>query len=184
MDSAISDYGNIQIEAGNVLGKPINQPVLTELEAKLTSKLKACHERKNVAFVIGGSKDMNLAIAPACDGITCLVFSTNQTYIDALNGQQVSLPMDMSSLGRVHVAIDLESVRGAEGVTERKDDVSDLYEASAIAKFLLEAAKTLGRDKLTSISITDYNPILEDQRTGRMLTEFFYRICLGLSMHQ
>ena len=92
--------------------------------------------------------------------------------------------MDMSSLGRVHVAIDLESVREAEGVTERKDDVSDLYEASAIAKFLLEAAKTLGRDKLASISITDYNPILEDQRTGRMLTEFFYRICLGLSMHQ
>ena len=60
------------------------------------------------------------------------------------------------------MAIDLESVCEAEGVTERKEDVSDLYKASAIAKFLLDAAKTLGRDKLASVSITDFNPIMED----------------------
>ena len=50
-------------------GKPFSADVLTELEAKLTTKIKACHERQNVAFIIGGSKDMNLGVSPACEDV-------------------------------------------------------------------------------------------------------------------
>ena len=113
------------------------------------------------------------------------MFSRDQAYVDGLKGQQVDQPVsvELGEVGRIHIAIDLESVREAEGVTERPEDLSDLYEASAIANFLLMAAKTLGRERLASISLTDYNPIINDQ-TGRLIAEFFYRVCLGLSMHQ
>lgn len=41
----------------------------------------------------------------------------------------------------------------------------------------------MGRKRLAGISVTDYNPIIEDQRTGRMLAQFFYRVCLGFAIH-
>ena len=55
----ISDYGNIQIEGYPPVGKPLSESQMPPLYDKLTTKLTACHQRNNVAFVIGGSKDLN-----------------------------------------------------------------------------------------------------------------------------
>lgn len=46
------------------------------------------------------------------------------------------------------------------------------------------SASILGRKHLGSISVTDYNPIIEDQRTGRMIAEFFYNTCVGICLFE
>ena len=79
----------------------------------------------------------------------------------------------------------MESIVEADGVTSLKpeSELKNMYSGYQVAKFIQESAKVLGRQRLASISITDYNPIIEDQRTGRMMAEFFYRLCLGLAMN-
>jgi len=56
----ISDYGNIQITGAE------NPPTLKDFHEKLATKVAACVGRKNVAFVIGGSRDLFGAVA---DGV-------------------------------------------------------------------------------------------------------------------
>ena len=101
---------------------------------------------------------------------------------------------------KVHLHIDLESVREAEGVTNiqhesnppnknllsllaetsMKKNTNDMYDAVHISRLLKMSASILGRKHLGSISVTDYNPTIEDQRTGRMIAEFFYHLCVGI----
>ncbi|TNV74034.1 hypothetical protein FGO68_gene6298 [Halteria grandinella] len=50
---SIADYGNIQIE-----GKPTQK----QLMDKLTTKVNACIKRGNLAFVVGGTRDMTTAV--------------------------------------------------------------------------------------------------------------------------
>jgi len=50
---SIADYGNIQIE-----GKPTQM----QLMDKLNTKVNACIKRGNLAFVVGGTRDMTTAV--------------------------------------------------------------------------------------------------------------------------
>jgi hypothetical protein len=75
----ISDYGNIQIEPHVVIpetkegdGSPLSQkaavwvkPTTKQLYAKLATKVGLCIKRKNIAFVVGGSRDLFQAITDA-----------------------------------------------------------------------------------------------------------------------
>jgi hypothetical protein len=56
-----------------------------------------------------------------------------------------------------------------------------MYDAVHIARVVKLTAMLMGRKHLGSISITDYCPIKEDHKTGKMVTEFFYQLCLGIS---
>jgi hypothetical protein len=40
-------------------------------------------------------------------------------------------------------------------------------------------ARILGRDRMGSLSISDYNPVIEDNRTGRLIASIFYYFTLG-----
>lgn len=70
----------------------------------------------------------------------------------------------------------------ADGVTEPKvtKDFSLLTTPTAQFKTLelcdivQESVKQLGREKFGGVTITDFNPILEDQRTGRCVGQIFY----------
>ena len=57
---------------------------------------------------------------------------------------------------------------------------NDMFDAVHLARLLKMTASIMGRKHLGSISVTDYNPIIEDQRTGRMIAEFFYHVCIGI----
>lgn len=61
----ISDYGNIQTEKITGGQKSMQQAQLTELQDKLQSKLTLCLQRKNRAFIMGGSKDIIMPIQKA-----------------------------------------------------------------------------------------------------------------------
>ena len=82
---------------------------------------------------------------------------------------------------KIHLHIDLESVREAEGVTNIQSNsvinknllnlassstssfrTKDKYDAVHLARVLKMSASILGRKHLGSISVTDYNPIIED----------------------
>lgn len=59
-----------------------------------------------------------------------------------------------------------------------------MFDAVHLARLLKMTASIFGRKHLGSISVTDYNPIIEDQRTGRMIAEFFYHVCIGICMYE
>ena len=88
---------------------------------------------------------------------------------------------------KIHLHIDLESVREAEGVTNRQNETitvkdsnflsltatgqgspipqtkpNDMFDAVHLARLLKMSASIMGRKYLGSISVTDYNPIIED----------------------
>ena len=91
------------------------------LYEKLTTKLAACHSRDNVAFIVGGSKDLNQSILKT--GVRCVVFSINDEYVESLKGTRFDPEVNyFTGEGRLHVAIDLESVREAAGVTSLKPE--------------------------------------------------------------
>jgi hypothetical protein len=50
-----------------------------------------------------------------------------------------------------------------------------------VVSWLEEASTILKRNNLGSVSITDYNPVVEDNITGRLISEFFYYLCLSLA---
>ena len=58
-----------------------------------------------------------------------------------------------------------------------------MYDAVHMARLIKLTASIMGRKHLGSISVTDYNPIIEDQRTGRMIAEFFYHACIGICQY-
>ena len=58
------------------------------------------------------------------------------------------------------------------------------FDAVHLFRVLKLSSCILGRKHLGSLSVTDYNPIIEDQRTGRMMAEMFYNVCIGLCQHE
>lgn len=66
----ISDYGNIQIEPQIVIpnasseGSPLSKPAIwvkpttKQLYDKLATKVGLCIKRKNIPFIVGGSRDL------------------------------------------------------------------------------------------------------------------------------
>lgn len=79
----------------------------------------------------------------------------------------------------MHIHIDLESIEEASGTTQYLTHPK--IEAQKVVSWLEEAAKILQRNNLGSVSITDYNPVVEDNITGRLISEFFYYFCLSLA---
>lgn len=59
----ISDYGNIQTNEITNGQKIISKQHMQDLYDKLKVKLALCLERKNMCFIIGGSKDLLLPIS-------------------------------------------------------------------------------------------------------------------------
>lgn len=99
-------------------------------------------------------------------------------------------PKSTPQLPKVHLHIDLESVREADGVTNKQapkvssSASQSMFDAVHLFRVLKLSSSSLGRKHLGSLSMTDYNPIIEDQRTGRMMAEMFYNICIGLCQHE
>lgn len=54
----ISDYGNIQIDKVTDMSKNISDENMGLLYEKLRLKHKLCLQRNNIAFVVGGTKDL------------------------------------------------------------------------------------------------------------------------------
>ena len=54
----IADYGNIQITATMNAQQFMIKPTITELYAKLATKVGLCLNRGFIPFVIGGSRDL------------------------------------------------------------------------------------------------------------------------------
>ena len=96
------------------------------------------------------------------------------------------------NFGKLHVHIDLESVAEADGVTEPQNtkEFSMLTSKSAqfstleMCEIVQLSVKQLGREKFGGVSISDFNPILEDQRTGRCVGQIFYQMCLGICQNK
>ena len=75
--------------------------------------------------------------------------------------------------------LDMESVLEAEGVTELKQKEKQLIRTIDLIKIFQNMARILGRDRMGSLSISDYNPVIEDNRTGRLIASIFYYFTLG-----
>ena len=85
---------------------------------------------------------------------------------------------------KIHLILDLESIQEASGVTELQQDPSQLFKTCDIIEIVQNLARVAGRQHLGSMSLTDYNPIIEDQRTGRSIAMIFYHLCIGLCQHK
>ena len=76
--------------------------------------------------------------------------------------------------------IDIESIFEADGVsvyTPEEESLKSKFKALEISKIVQDMA---AQGKISSMSITDYNPIAEDQRTGRLVATIFYQLCIGI----
>ena len=83
--------------------------------------------------------------------------------------------------------IDLESVEEAQGVTQLFKDWGKIpgfnhknIKSGDLVQFVQRNAASLGRQRLGSISISDFNPVVEDQKSGRLIATLFYYLCIGL----
>ena len=85
---------------------------------------------------------------------------------------------------KLHLHIDLESIFEADGVSVYTPEQEALYtkfKALEISKIVQDMAV---QGKISSMSITDYNPIAEDQRTGRLVATIFYQLCIGICQNK
>lgn len=72
----------------------------------------------------------------------------------------------------------MESIEGMLGVST--NCLSGGFTTEETIKMCYDAGLLLG-GKLTSVDICEYNPYVEDWRTGRQLATLFYYFALGLS---
>ena len=77
----------------------------------------------------------------------------------------------------------MESIEEAEGVTEMQSDEGGMFRAEDVLKMLQQSVRQMPREMIGSISISDYNPIIEDQKTGRLIATLFYYVCIGICQH-
>ena len=99
--------------------------------------------------------------------------------------------LEQNAPGKMQIHIDLESVKEADGVTEPRQaslgafgalnsSLVNQFNIKDVCQVLQIASQKLGRDKLGGISVSDFNPIIEDQRTGRCVAHMFYMLCIGI----
>ena len=136
------------------------------LYEKLTAKVSLCHQRNNVVFLVGGSKDLNHHL-PLGEGLKTVVISVCDDYLSQFkDGMRFGDTEDyaIGSTDKLHIAIDLESIVEADGVTSLKPEstLKTMFSAFKVAMFIQDSARSLGRERLAGVSITDYNPIIED----------------------
>lgn len=78
---------------------------------------------------------------------------------------------------QIYLSINVENIEGAVGVTANTT-VGGFTTEEAIEICYLAGLK-LG--KLVAIDINEYNPYVEDWRTGRLVATMFYYFILGLA---
>ena len=81
------------------------------------------------------------------------------------------------NIDQVYLSLNLETVEAAVGVTTNCT-VGGLTSEEAI-----EICYLAGRhsDKIVAVDLSEYNPFVEDWRTGRLVASMFYYFTLGLS---
>jgi formiminoglutamase len=77
---------------------------------------------------------------------------------------------------RVHVSLNLESIDGAVGVSS--NCLNGGFKTEEAVQMMFELGH-LG--DLVSIDLSEYNPCVEDWRTGRLAVTLFYYFALGLA---
>jgi len=78
---------------------------------------------------------------------------------------------------QIHVSFNLENIEAAVGVTTNCV-TGGLRVEEATEICFLSGYKT---GKLVAFDLTEYNPFVEDWRTGRLVASLFYYFALGLS---
>ena len=74
----------------------------------------------------------------------------------------------------------MESIEGLKGVSS--NCLSGGIATEDAVQMVFEAGHRLGKvGILTSVDISDYNPFVEDQQTGRFTATLFYYLILGLA---
>ena len=75
------------------------------------------------------------------------------------------------------MSLNLENIEGAPGVT------TNCLNGGFSTEEAIEICYIIGFHcrKLVAFSISEYNPFVEDWRTGRLLATMFYYFTLGLS---
>ena len=80
----------------------------------------------------------------------------------------------------MHLSINLESIEGLKGVST--NCLSGGLPTEDVVEMCYQAGLRLGRiDILKSVDISEFNPYVEDQQTGRYAATLFYYLVLGLS---
>ena len=80
----------------------------------------------------------------------------------------------------IHLSLNLECIEGLTGVSA--SCISGGFTISEATKLFYEAGLQLGgAGLLASVDVCEYNPCVEDWRTGRQIAAFFYYFALGLS---
>jgi arginase family enzyme len=83
-----------------------------------------------------------------------------------------------TSEGKIHLSLNLECVESMIGVSS--SCISGGFTTLDMISLFYETGKQLGT-LVASIDVCEYNPCVEDWRTGRQLAAFFYYFALGLS---
>lgn len=78
---------------------------------------------------------------------------------------------------QVHISFNLECVEAAVGVTTNKTAGGFTSEEAVEICYLAG----LYSDKIVAVDVCEYNPYVEDWKTGRLLATMFYYFALGLS---
>lgn len=80
----------------------------------------------------------------------------------------------------VHLSLNLECIESLTGVSA--SCVSGGFTNTDMICLFYETGKQLGAAGIiASVDVCEYNPCVEDWRTGRQLAAFFYYFALGLS---
>jgi formiminoglutamase len=78
--------------------------------------------------------------------------------------------------GDLFVSFDLDSVRGSDA-----PGVSCASPSGLIAQEAMELAFEAGKcPRVRVFDLSEYNPLIEDYRTGRLVAMMFYYFCMGL----
>ena len=95
----------------------------------------------------------------------------------AVNGFQDSLEDLASNCSSLFVSFDLDSIAGSDAPGVSCPGVLGLSARDAVS-----IAWEAGRHPLVSLfDLSEYNPAIEDERTGRLAVELFYYFCLGVA---
>lgn len=80
----------------------------------------------------------------------------------------------------VHLTLNLEAIEGLKGVST--NCLSGGIPTEDAVQICYETGFKLGRASiLTSVDISEFNPFVEDQQTGRFAATLFYYVTLGLA---
>lgn len=114
----ICDYGNIQIDA---------KADIKQLYAKLATKLGLCYTRKNIPFIIGGSRDLLQAVCDADNSPPIFVCITPvldyQSLLDTDLCNQTSVHRYLTSKGKTVISFGVDGSRVSSDVIQVQDNI-------------------------------------------------------------